>query len=96
MKVYEVTFNRNVKLGAAIFRKGDTAQVPESDIEHLAEVIETGYTLVELDEQSKPVEEMTVPELKEYAVENSIDLGDAKKRDEILEAIQLAEKDSQD
>lgn len=33
---------------------------------------------------------MTVPELKEYAASNGIDLGDARKKADILEAIQNA------
>lgn len=39
----------------------------------------------------KAVDEMTVPELKKYAKEKEIDLGEAKKQEEILEAIQAYE-----
>ncbi|WP_438312230.1 hypothetical protein [Sporosarcina sp. FA9] len=39
----------------------------------------------------KTIEEMTIAELKDYAASHEIDLGDAKKRDEILEAIQIHE-----
>jgi predicted NUDIX family NTP pyrophosphohydrolase len=45
-------------------------------------------------EGPKPVEKMTVPELKQYAEEKQIDLGDATKKDEILAAIQAAETSS--
>ncbi|MFK0524758.1 Rho termination factor N-terminal domain-containing protein [Paenibacillus illinoisensis] len=37
------------------------------------------------------IEKMKVAELKEYAEENGIDLGDATKKDEILEVIKEAE-----
>lgn len=46
----------------------------------------------EVEKSPKTVEEMTVPELKDYAAEKTIDLGDAKKRDDILEVIQAFEK----
>lgn len=46
----------------------------------------------EVEKLPKTVEEMTVPELKDYAAEKTINLGDAKKRDEILEVIQAFEK----
>jgi hypothetical protein len=44
------------------------------------------------DEQTveKPLDEMTVAELKEYADQHGIDLGEAKKKAEILAAIQAA------
>lgn len=38
----------------------------------------------------KPLDEMTVAELKEYADQHGIDLGEAKKKAEILVAIQAA------
>lgn len=37
--------------------------------------------------EGKPDESWKVPELKAYAAEHDIDLGDAKKKDEILAAI---------
>ena len=46
----------------------------------------------EIEQKVKSIEEMTVPELKKYAKDNEIDLGDAKKQKEILEAIQAAEE----
>lgn len=38
----------------------------------------------------KPVDKMTVEELKAHAAEHSIDLGEASKKDEILAAVQAA------
>lgn len=62
----------------------------EMEDEHVNEsIVEVTGEVAEL---PKTVEEMTVPELKEYAAENTIDLGDVKKRDEILEVIQAFEK----
>jgi len=41
--------------------------------------------------QSKPLEAMTSNELKAYAEANDIDLGAAKRRDDVLAAIRAAE-----
>lgn len=40
----------------------------------------------------KPIEKMTVAELTDYAVKNGIDLGDAKKKDELLAVIAAAQE----
>jgi hypothetical protein len=39
----------------------------------------------------KPVDKMTVDELRTYAAEHDIDLGDAKKKADILAVIELAQ-----
>ena len=49
-----------------------------------------GYK-VEGDADAKPLDEMKVEELKVYAAEHNIDLGDAAKKADILKAIQEAE-----
>lgn len=41
-------------------------------------------------QKEKPIDKMTVSELKAYAETNKIDLGDATKKDDILAAIQAA------
>lgn len=41
--------------------------------------------------KEKTLDKMTVPELKAYAAEHQIDLGDATKREDILAAIATAE-----
>ena len=62
------------------------------------ELLAQGYRLVEEDapdEQAapaKPVEEMTVPELKAYAEANGFDLAGATRKDEILAKILGAKK----
>jgi hypothetical protein len=41
--------------------------------------------------ESKPVEKMTVEELRDYAAEHDVDLGDATDQREILAAIEAAQ-----
>lgn len=48
---------------------------------------EHGYKVTEAGGEQAPVDKMTVEELKAYAAENGIDLGDAKKKDEIIAVI---------
>lgn len=43
------------------------------------------------DKAEKLIEDMTVPELKEYATAKIIDLGDATKKEDILMAIKAAD-----
>lgn len=98
MSDYKVTFTSNVKLGQDLYRAGDEATISEEQFESIEDlkVIESKYERIE--KAPKTIEEMTVPELKKYAKDNNIDLGDAKKQKEILEAIQTAESsnDSED
>lgn len=49
----------------------------------------------EVDEPAaeKPLEKRTVDELRKYAADNQIDLGEASKKDEILAAIAAAQQD---
>ena len=54
-----------------------------------------GYSVEEADGtassvESNPVSRMKLEELKAYAAEKGIDLGDASKRDEIIEKIKAA------
>ena len=49
----------------------------------------------EVESEDKPLDQMKVDELKQFAADNSIDLGDATKKDDILAAIQLATEDTQ-
>lgn len=60
------------------------------------ELVSRGFKLVsdqEVDPASgseKPLDEMTIPELKEYASQKSIDITGAAKKDEILAKIKEA------
>ncbi|MCK1999731.1 hypothetical protein MPH47_21325 [Psychrobacillus psychrodurans] len=91
MPDYKVTFKSNVKLGQDLYRTGEEATVSEEVFESIKDlkVIESKFEQIE--KAPKTVEEMTVTELKKYAKDNGIDLGEAKKQKEILEAIQAAE-----
>lgn len=90
MSEFKVTFNLNVKLGKDIYRIGDSTTVDEGVFDELEKkgVINDDYQ--PLAKKPKKIEEMTIPELREYATNHGIELGDAKKRDEILEAIESA------
>ncbi|MNJ00863.1 hypothetical protein D3C73_1603100 [compost metagenome] len=48
-------------------------------------LLKEGFTLVEpqQEEDEKSIDDMTVPELKAYAEKNSIELGEAKLKEEI-------------
>jgi len=52
-------------------------------------ILEEVEDVVEID-FDKPLEEMKVAELKKFAESKGIDLGDAKKKDDIIAAIELA------
>ena len=41
-------------------------------------------------QKEKPIDKMTIAELKVYADDHNIDLGEAAKKDDILAAIQVA------
>lgn len=48
------------------------------------------------DIEKKPVSEMTLQELKDHAAESEIDLGDARKKEEVLEIVQAFEAEKQE
>lgn len=85
MKIVEVK-NIPVRYNGTTYQPGASFEM-EADhvIESLVEV--TG----EVEKAPKEIGEMTIAELRDYAAENNVDLGDAKKRDELLEVIQAAE-----
>ena len=62
----------------------------------LKELLKLGLIVEQKNSADKPLNKRTVDELKAYAAENSIDLGDATKRDEILAAIAAAEAEPTD
>ncbi|WP_019636129.1 hypothetical protein [Paenibacillus fonticola] len=71
--------------------------VGETDDPHLLSWFEAkGYTVEhpETDNPSSdvPIDKMTVPQLKEYAAEKKIDLGEATKKEDILKVIQDAQQ----
>jgi len=65
--------------------------VIETNDEALVSKLEAlGYT-VEGEADAKPLDKMKVDELKAYAAEHNIDLGEAKNKADILKTIQEAE-----
>ncbi|MEK4512865.1 hypothetical protein [Paenibacillus sp. FSL K6-2524] len=69
--------------------------VGETDNTHLLEWFESkGYEVEQLEPEQEeiPVEKMTVPQLKEYATKNEIDLGEASKKEDILKVIQSVQQ----
>lgn len=91
MKQFKVTFNRNVKFGKDPYRKGDNAIIQEDQLNVLkdSKVITSNIEeLLETPTEQKEIEEMTVPELKEYAAEYNVDLTGITKKEDIQEAIQ--------
>lgn len=63
----------------------------ETNDEALASKLkDLGHT-VEGEADAKPIDEMKVDELKAYAAEHNIDLGEAKNKSDILKTIQEAE-----
>lgn len=63
----------------------------ETNDEALASKLkDLGHT-VEGEANAKPIDEMKVDELKAYAAEHNIDLGEAKNKADILKTIQEAE-----
>lgn len=74
-----------------IIAKFNEKGVFETDEKAVAEMLkELGHTVVEAEEKKTNVDEMTVDELKAYAAENNIDLGEATKKADILAAIKNA------
>ncbi len=71
-----------------IVAKFNEKGVFETDNKEVAEKLKAlGHTVVEVETN---VDEMTVDELKAYAAENNIDLGEATKKADILAAIKNA------
>lgn len=58
---------------------------------HGKRLVESGV-LEQVEAVNKPIEDMTVPELKDYAKQKEIDLGDATKKDDIVGIIKKAEE----
>ncbi|CAG9620878.1 hypothetical protein [Sutcliffiella rhizosphaerae] len=87
MKIVEV-IKIPVRYNGETYQAGESFEMEDEYVnESLVNV--TG----EVERGPKTIREMTIAELKEYATEHEIDLGDAKKKDDILEIIQAFEAD---
>lgn len=90
MKKVEV-INVPVRYNGVTYKQGESFEMEDK---HVTETL----LKVTGDVKKVPitVDEMTVPELKKYAKEKEIDLGEAKKQEEILEIIQAHEEQKQE
>lgn len=82
-----------VRHNGKTYKAGETIEVDLKDYERIqahVSVLEAEETMVE-----KPLEKMTLAELKVHAEKHEIDLGEATKKEDILAAI-LAVGDSDD
>jgi hypothetical protein len=75
---------------------GEAVELTATEEKHpvIAPMIEKGKLEKVAESATEPtvsIDDMTVPQLKEYAALNKIDLGDATKKEDILAAIKAAE-----
>ena len=78
--------------GEQVVLKGRSFNADGVEADHLKHLKRLGLVSeVKAAEVPKLVDKMTVEELKAYAAQHSIDLGEAVKKDEILAAVQAAE-----
>lgn len=96
----KVTLLKGIKYKGEPHKAGDTIDAETKDIAEMiakgvvakdTEVPEEGEVQGEPDPVETDIEKMKVPQLKEYAEVNGIDLGEATKKEEILNAIKEAE-----
>lgn len=71
------------------YNTGEEFQIERAQYER----IKAHVNVIDENESPKPVEKMTVAELKDYAAENEIDLGEAAKKEDILQLILAASKE---
>lgn len=77
-----------VRHNGKTFKAGESFEIEQKDYEKIqahVNVITSDEPLVE-----KPIEKMTLPELKVHAEKHEIDLGEATKKEDILAAILAA------
>lgn len=70
-------------------QKFEISQEDYKKIQKFVDVVEEDSP-VDPPQGPKKIEDMTVPELKDFAEEMEIDLGDATKKDDIIQCIQKA------
>ncbi|MDQ0269944.1 hypothetical protein [Cytobacillus purgationiresistens] len=75
-----------VRYNGKTYRTGEIFEMEEPHVdENIVKVIS------KVEKEPKTLDSMTVTELKEYSAENNINLGEAKKKEEILAVIKLEE-----
>lgn len=90
-----VTNKSGHKVGLTLDDEQDAERITYLKKQLKADVYED-VTVEPLEKAEKPLEKRTVPELKKYAEDNSIDLGEATTKADILAAIAAAEADTDD
>lgn len=73
-----------IRHNGTCYAKGDTFEIDAKQHERIKDHVD----VIDEADREKTIDEMTVPELKEYAAKNNIDLGDATKKDAILLVLQ--------
>ena len=90
MKVKVV--NRFVdKVTKQLHEYGEVIEVTEARFKEISDAGKYVEAIPEEIQEEKPLDKMTVEELKDYAADKGIDLGDATKKADILETIKKAE-----
>lgn len=80
-----------VRYNGTTYQPGESFEMAsEHVLENLVNV------LGDVEVEKKPISEMTLQELKDYAAEFEIDLGEAKKKDEVFEIVQAFENGEQE
>ncbi|MCR8983270.1 hypothetical protein [Brevibacillus laterosporus] len=90
-----------IRYGHNTYRMGEVFEIEEEYFRGIEELVvpqaseesqePEAFPLEQIEEKS--LDKMTVAELKEYAIQHEIDLGEATKKDDILAVIKGAESD---
>ncbi len=88
--MYEIT--KNCRIGNKEYKTGDIVSLKDTGAFY-ASVMKVSTTIqtAESADDEVSLEKMTVAQLKEYAEQKEIDLGEATKKADILKTIQTAE-----
>ncbi|MFD2703810.1 hypothetical protein ACFSVM_25605 [Paenibacillus shunpengii] len=90
----KVQLTTNYRTHGKLLKKGEYVTIDDDQLkEYLRDKVIDEDLIEEVDDPApKDVNDMTVPELKDYAKNNKIDLGVATKKDDILVVIKKAEE----
>ncbi|MCC3381904.1 hypothetical protein ACFQ5D_17895 [Paenibacillus farraposensis] len=87
----KVTLTNSAKYGGEFYIKGQEIEVdPKHVLGLIADRVISSDTEVPEVPGETDINKMNMAQLKDYAEQNSIDLGEAAKKDEILEKIKAA------
>ncbi|RAP29150.1 hypothetical protein C2W64_04097 [Brevibacillus laterosporus] len=77
-----------IRYGHNTYRVGEVFEIEEEHLKGIEELVK-----ITEEDEPKTLNKMTLAELKEYAIQHDIDLGEATKKDDILAVIQGVETD---